>query len=180
MPRSTRGRHTGKETSKEMDSLTRHGPRIEARLRVDLGAGRTDVDAQAYADLLAAMVRRHEPLRVDPRAALPATYLRRLMARPDVHTLTYRDGDRLLAAGMVLGDGAHLAGAHWAMLHPRDGGVPHLYFDHLARLVRHAIESGAEQLTAGRGYVTPKRTMGFGTLPMHFVGVPRPLMGGRR
>lgn len=160
-------------------SLARHALRIQERLEIDFGAGRTDVDAEAYAALLAAMAHRHKPLRVDPRAALPAEYLRLLMARPDVRTLTYRDGDRLLAAGLLLGDGPRLSGAHWAMLHPADGGVPHLYFDHLARLVRHGIATGAEQLSAGRGYVTPKITMGFSAEPLHFVAVPRPLMGRR-
>ncbi len=164
-------------SKKRRKSLRRLGPMIESQVRVEFGNARTDVDPQAVADLLVAMIERNAPLRVDPRPHMPAAYFAALMARDDVRTITYHQGERLVAVGTLLEHPRHPWGSYWAMVHPRDGGVPHLYFDHFLRYARHAIDSGAETLSSGRGFVDDKVSVGFDVTPLSFVGVPRPFLG---
>ncbi len=164
-------------SKKRRKSLRRLAPMIEDQARVEFGNGRTDVDPQAVADLLVSMIERNAPLRVDPRPHMPAEYFRALMARDDVRTISYHVDDRLVAVGTLLEHPRHPWGSYWAMVHPRDGGVPHLYFDHFQRYAQHAIAAGAETLSSGRGFVDDKVSMGFEVTPLSFVGVTRPFLG---
>lgn len=156
-------------------SLRRAARRIDSDLDVQLSTGRTDIDPDEAVGLFAAG--RYPALGVDPRPLLPAAYLRELTARHDVRTLTYRRRGELVGFGTCLADPRHPWASLWAMRHPGDGGYPHLFFDHWLRYLRQAIPAGASTFSAGRGYVTDKRRLGFGTFPLHFVAVPRPVMG---
>jgi hypothetical protein len=51
------------------------------------------------------------------------------------------------------------------------------YADCYARRVRHMIEHGRRELTAGRGLLDVKGRLGFGTRIRHSVAAPRPVLG---
>lgn len=164
-------------SKKRRKSLRRLAPKIEEQTTIRFASGRKDIDPVAAAGLLNAMVDRNTPMRVDPRPLFPPSYLAALFARDDVRTITYEAHGRLVAFGSLVDHPEAPWGSFWAMLHPRDGGVPHLYFDHFMRYARYAIDQGAHTLSSGRGYVVDKASVGFETTPLHFVGVTRPVLG---
>lgn len=164
-------------SKKRRKSLRRLAPRIEEQCRIEFGTKRTDLDPQRVADLLAGMVDRYAPLKVDPRPVVPAEYFEALMAREDVATISYHHQDTLVAVGTFMRHPQYPWGAYWGMVHPDDGGVPHLYFDHFMRYARYAIEEGARTLSSGRGFVEEKQSVGFEVTPLYFTGVTRPFLG---
>lgn len=164
-------------SKKRRKSLRRYRPIIEAQVEVRMGTGRTDLDPNSVAALAASMAERNEVLQLDPRPQMPAAYFAALMARDDVATISYQRGDELVAVGTMMLHPQHPWGSWWAMVHPRDGGVPNLYFDHFMRYAEFAIERGALTLSSGRGYVEDKVSVGFEITPLSFVGVTRPLLG---
>lgn len=169
--------YLAKLSKKRRKSLRRLGPRIEEQCRIEFGTKRTDLDPQRVSDLLAGMVDRYDRLPLDPRPVVPAEYFARLMDREDVATISYHHEGELVAVGTYMRHPKHPWGAYWGMVHPRDGGVAHLYFDHFMRYARYAIEEGASTLSSGRGFVEEKQSVGFDVTPLYFTGVLRPLLG---
>lgn len=162
-------------------SLRKTARRLEQQLRIRFDNNRTDLDPVAVAALNDDVCARHRRSKLDPRPRVPADYYRALMAREDVQTLSYHRGDELVAVGMLLRHRRNPWGSFWGMRHPSDGGVPHLYFDHFLRYVRHCIEvDGAEVLTSGRGLLEDKRSVGFRPDPMGVALVGRPFLAGTR
>ena len=177
LPDSFEG-YLAKLSKKRRKSLRRLAPRIEEQCRIEFGTKRTDLNPQDVADLLSGMVDRYEPLHIDPRPAVPAEYFAALMDREDVATISYHHEGRLVAVGTYMRHPHHPWGAYWGMVHPDDGGVPHLYFDHFMRYARYAIEDeGARTLSSGRGFVEEKQSVGFDVTPLYFTGVTRPFLG---
>lgn len=165
-------------SKKRRKSLRRLGPRIEEQTRIEFATKRTDLDPREVAELYRSVAARHPALKVDPRPRVPAEYFRALLDREDVRTISYHVGDRLMAFGTYLRHPVDPWGAYWGMVHPDDGGVPHLYFDHFVRYIRYAIEEeGARTLTSGRGLLEEKQSIGFELMPLYFVGVTRPFLG---
>lgn len=169
--------YLAKLSKKRRKSLRRLAPRIEEQCRIEFGTKRTDLDPQRVADLLSGMVDRYAPLTVDPRPVVPAEYFAALMDREDVATISYHHDDVLVAVGTFMRHPQHPWGAYWGMVHPKDGGVPHLYFDHFMRYARYAIDEGAVTLSSGRGFVEEKQSVGFDVTPLWFTGVVRPCVG---
>lgn len=165
-------------SKKRRKSLRRGAAAIEERTRVEFSTKRTDLDPVEVAELYRGMSDRYPPMRLDPRPQLPAEYFRRLLDREDVCTISYHADGRLMAVGTLMRHPVTPWGAYWAMVHPSEGGVPHLYFDHYARYVRYAIEEeGASGLSSGRGLVAEKQSVGYQVIPLSFVGVTRPFLG---
>ena len=152
-------------------------------LTVTLGPARTDLDPRALAGLHyehSRRLRRDSGLRnrLDPRAPLPAEYFAALNRRDDVLVVSYTGEDgRLLAFGTLLDHPATPKIGAWAALPADEGGRKHLYFDHYVRLVRHAIGSGAKELSAGRSMVEVKQSLGFEPVAMRLLGLPRGIAG---
>lgn len=169
--------YLAKLSKKRRKSLRRLAPRIEEQCRIEFGTKRTDLDPQRVSDLLSAMVDRYDKLPLDPRPVVPAEYFAALMEREDVATISYHHQDELVAVGTFMRHPKHPWGAYWGMVHPKDGGVPHLYFDHFMRYARYAIEEGAETISSGRGFVEEKQSVGFDVTPLYFTGVLRPFLG---
>lgn len=140
--------------------------------------GRDDLDAVE----VAAMINRHRAgfgrMPLDTRTAVSAAYLERFLPRPDVHTLSYHDRKgRLLAVHTLLDHPERPVSQHWAALRDDEGGRPGLYFDNYARAVKFVVRQGRPSLSAGRGMLDVKRSLGFVTRPVHSVLVPRPAVG---
>ncbi|RFU37570.1 GNAT family N-acetyltransferase [Actinomadura logoneensis] len=152
-------------------------------LEVAVGVRRTDLDADELARMHAAHTAKLAA-RFDVRAPLPPEYFRALCERDDVAMVSYREtpSGRLLAWGTLLMAGAAPGLGAWAALDPADGGRKHLYFDHYVRLLGLAVESARDAkeppvLNGGQGMAEVKRSLGFETVPMRTLVVPRPLVG---
>ncbi|MFG3441319.1 GNAT family N-acetyltransferase [Nonomuraea sp. NPDC047897] len=140
------------------------------------GTARGDLDAVELAELN----RRHTDRlasRLDPRAPLPAAYFHELLRRDDVRLISYHEGERLLAFSVVYEHPDTPVSGPWAALRPEEGGRQDLYFDVYPRIVRWAVEKGAERVLFGRGRVDIKRSLGMAHVPLRFVVVPRWAMG---
>jgi Acetyltransferase (GNAT) domain len=147
-------------------------------LTVRFEAARQDLDGSELATLLRTHRARFAKLRFDHRSAVSANYLSALVRRPDVHTLTYHDGGgRLLAFAVQLDHHAMPVFQHWASLAIEQGGRKHLYFDCYARMVRRMVEGSRMSITAGRGMLDVKASLGFTPRPLRVVVAPRPVAG---
>ncbi|MBB6345574.1 hypothetical protein FHU36_002083 [Nonomuraea muscovyensis] len=145
-------------------------------LTVREGTARGDLDPAELAELN----RRHTErlaARLDPRAPLPAAYFRELLRRDDVRVISYHEGERLLAFAIVYEHPATPVSGAWAALRPEEGGRQDLYFDVYPRIVRRAVETGAERVLFGRGRGEIKQSMGMEHVPLKFVVVPGWAMG---
>lgn len=155
--------------------LRKHAAALDAdpKIRIAYPANGADLDGPALAQLL----KRHNQnyaQRLDPRPPVSVAYLQALTGRPDVRTITYRDeSSRLLAFGILLDHVQRPALGWWAKLDLDQGGRPHLYFDSLMRHVDYVISSGRRELSAGRGQLDVKATMGFAEVSLCGVAVPR-------
>lgn len=136
-------------------------------------AGGAGLDGPALAQLL----KRHNENyaeRMDPRSPVSVAYLEAFLRRPEVRTITYRDRNSRLLAFCTLIDHAQTpALGWWAKLDLDQGGRPHLYFDALMRHVGYVISQGRRELSAGRGLLDVKATLGFAEVPLCSVAVPR-------
>lgn len=125
----------------------------------------------------AALLKQHNESyaeRMDPRAPVSAAYLATFVRRPDVRIITYRDRKaRLLAFGTLIDHPRTPVLGWWAKLDVDQGGRAHLYFDSVMRHVRYVISQGRPELSAGRGKLDVKATLGFGEVPLRGVVVPR-------
>jgi hypothetical protein len=126
------------------------------------------------------MLRAHRaakgPVKFDRRGLVTGEYLGELVRRPDVVTTTYHDGEgRLLAFVDLLDHPVTPLLQHWAALPPADGRPQHLYFDAIARAVRHMIEHRRKFLSLGRGVTDLKASLGFTPVRMLGAVVPRPV-----
>lgn len=160
--------------------LRRQHRRTEAdpELRVRGGAGRTDIDAAAAADLLNDHRARFAARTGDTRSPIAAPYMEAFVRRPDVHTLTYHDtGGRLLALNTLLDHRDVVVKQHWAALPGDEGGRRGLYFDAYVRAVRWCITRGRPRISSGRGKLDVKTSLGFTPRPVYGVIAPRPVMG---
>jgi uncharacterized protein len=142
-------------------------------LDVRFEPARQDLDG----DQLAGLLRRHRAkfarARLDPRAPLPGEYLHALVRRPDVLTLTYHAGTRLLAFAVVLDHPEMPVYQHWAAVDRDDGGRPHLYFDSYVRVIRHVVDGRRAALSSGGGMLDLKAALGFTARPRQILIVPR-------
>lgn len=143
-------------------------------LRVERGPAREDLDPSELAALLNGHNERLGVPAFAHRTKMAAAYLGALVRRQDVHTLTYRDArGRLLAFNTFLDHPETPVLHHWAARPVSDGGRYNLYFDCYFRGVRHMIEHGRAELSAGRGLSAVKASLGFELRPMSLVVVPR-------
>ncbi|OZM75311.1 GNAT family N-acetyltransferase [Amycolatopsis antarctica] len=150
----------------------------DSSLVVRGGAGRTDLDAAVVARLINAHRARFPAPPLDTRSPVAASYVDALVRHPAVHTLTYHDdGGRLLALNTMLDHPVTPVKQHWAALSRADGGRPNLYFDAYVRAVRWATAHGRPRVSAGRGKLDVKASLGFAPSPVHGVLVPRPVLG---
>jgi hypothetical protein len=161
--------------------IRRYARKIERdpSLEVRSGPGRADLDPHELAGLLTAHQVRLGTPRFDHRTPVAGAYLAELVRRPDVHTLTYRDAaDGRLLAFNTLVDHPETPVLHfWAARPVSDGGRYNLYFDCYLRCVRHMVEHGRPALTAGRGLLEVKASLGFEPQPRYAVVAPRPGLG---
>lgn len=142
-------------------------------LRVRFEAARDDLDGDELAGLLRRHRARFTRSRLDPRAPQSGEYLHTLVRRPDVLTLTYHAGTRLVAFATVLDHPELPVYQHWAALDREDGGRPHLYFDSYVRIVRHVVEHRRAALSCGGGMLDLKAQLGFTARPRQILVVPR-------
>jgi hypothetical protein len=160
-------------------SIRRYARLIERdpTLVVEHGPGRTDVEPAELTALLNAHNERLGVPAFSHRTKMATAYLGALVARPDVHTLTYRDLDgRLLAFNTLIDHPRTAVLHHWATLPITDGGRYNLYFDCYLRGVRHLVEHERPELSAGRGLSTLKTSLGFELREMSLVAVPAPVI----
>jgi len=158
-------------------NLRRRAKLIDGELSVVVRRGRTDVDPAELAGLAAGQQRR---LQRGPggRAPLSPGYFAELAGRDDVSFLTYADENgRVLAFSTMLHQPERLNLGLWGSVPVEEGGRGHLYYDHYLRAVRHAVEQGAKELTAGRGRLDVKTELGFQVVPMRVAVVPRWALG---
>lgn len=135
---------------------------------------RHDLDGRELATLLREHQAGFAKQRFDHRSAVCADYLSALVRRPDVYTLTYQDGGgRLLAFAVHLDHHAMPVYQHWASLTLDRGGRKHLYFDGYARMVRRVVDGKRVAITAGRGMLAVKASLGFTARQLRIVIVPR-------
>ncbi|WP_219510664.1 GNAT family N-acetyltransferase [Nonomuraea ceibae] len=169
-------------------TLRRQIRRIEedGTLTVVEGNGRTDLDPAELARLherhAARLTAPTTPrgwvaAALDRRLPLTAAYFAELIRRDDVRTVSYHEGDRLLAFAVVYDHPTTPMYGPWAALPAEEGGRKDLYFDSYVRIIAHATAGRAERLFAGRGFVDVKRSLGFDYLPMRLVAVPRWAIG---
>lgn len=142
------------------------------------GAARDDLDGAQIARL----INRHRTARgkapLDTRSPVSGAYFENFLRRPDVHTLTYHDAKgRLLAVNTLLDHPHSVIKQHWAALPMAEGGRQHLFFDSYQRAVRYLLRRGAAELSAGRRPHEVKCSLGFRTLPVYGVAVPRAAVG---
>lgn len=117
-------------------------------------------------------------LRMDTRSPVAAAYVDEFVHRKDVITRTYRDRcGRLLGFNTMIDHPQSSAVHHWAALPRAEGGRPNLYLDAYAHCVRHLIDRGNGELTAGRAMLAEKAALGFGTRDLFTVAVGRPVLG---
>jgi len=155
--------------------LRKHAASLEAdpELVIEYPAGGTGLDGPAFAQLLK-QHNQNYPEQLDPRSPVSAAYLEALLRRPDVRTITYRTrNSKLLAFGSLIDHPQVPALGWWAKLDLEQGGRPHLYFDSLMRHVSYVISRGGRELSAGRGQLDVKATLGFTEVPLCGVAVPR-------
>jgi hypothetical protein len=131
----------------------------DQRIVVDLAAAST-ADPAEVVHLL-----RHNENKYRGRLSpLPTAtgYLRALMRRDDVLTVTYRDRgtSALLAVGVTLDDPRWPMPRYWSMLPVEQGGVRNAYFHHLTVLVDWAIVNGKQGLLLGKGKSEVKESLG--------------------
>jgi hypothetical protein len=160
-------------------------------LETGAAAGRRDLDAHELATLLNEHRARQDRrawsegqraraggLHMDTRSPIPPVYLENFVRRPDVVTRTYRDrSGKLLGFNTMIDHPDSSAVHHWAALAGEDGGRKNLYVDCYAHCVRHMIDAGRPELTAGRALLGNKTALGFGTRVLWSVAVPRPVLG---
>lgn len=143
-------------------------------LVVSFGPARSDVDGAVLAGLMRTHRAKFGRQPFDPRTPVAGAYLAKMVARPDVHTLTYSDVDgQVQAFATYLDHPVTPILQFWASREDRG----HLYFDCHARAIRHVIAGGRKELFAGRAKAAEKESLGFGARPMCVVGVPGPLVG---
>ncbi|MGX7826273.1 GNAT family N-acetyltransferase [Actinokineospora sp. 24-640] len=159
--------------------------RVEETTRADPGLdvrespGRDDVDGHE----VAALINRHRagfpPQFLELRTPVSGAYLDRFLRRPDVRCLTYRrrDDGRLIAVNTVVDHPRSPVLQHWAALRDAEGGRRDLYFDCYRRGVRHMIDAGRAEISAGRGMTELKATLGFTPRDIVSLLVPGPLAG---
>jgi len=160
-------------------------------VHTEAAAGRTDLDEHELARLLNAHRARQDErawaggqrsriggLHMDTRSPLSPSYVDMLVRRRDVITRTYRDrAGTLLGFNTMIDHPRSVAMHHWAAVPVSEGGRKHLYADAYARCVRHMIDAGRPELTAGRARLDVKQRFGFGTRDLATIAVPRPVMG---
>lgn len=155
--------------------LRKHGASLDADpdIVIEYPAGGVDLDGPALAQLL----NKHNQnfaVRMDPRPPVSAAYLAEFLRHPDVRTITYRDrNSRLLAFGSLIDHAQTPAVGWWAKLDLDQGGRPDLFFDHFMRHVSYVISQGRRELSAGRGHLDVKATLGFAEVPLCVIVVPR-------
>jgi hypothetical protein len=161
--------------------IRRYARKIEQDTALDVrsGAGRTDLDPHELADLLTLHQSRLGTPRFDHRTPIAGAYLDAFVRRADVHTLTYRDAadNRLLAFNTLVDHPETPVLHHWAARPVSDGGRYNLYFDCYLRCVRHMVEHGRPGLSAGRGLLEIKTSLGFEPRDLYAVVAPRPVLG---
>jgi hypothetical protein len=164
---------------------------VAADLDTTAEAGRRDLDEHELATLLNEHRARQDRrawgqgqraraggLHLDTRSPIPPAYLGTFVRRPDVITRTYRDASgKLLAFNTMIDHPDSPAIHHWAALSGVAGGRRNLYVDCYAHGVRHMIEHGLPELTAGRALLGNKTALGFGTRELSSVAVPKPALG---
>lgn len=164
---------------------------LPGSLDVTTAAGREDLDAAELASLLNEHRARQDArawrsgqrariagLHLDTRSPVPTAYLAELLRSPNVVTRTYRDpSGRLVAFHTMFDTVGGVAMPYWAALPRERGGVPRLYVDGYVHAVRHLIDSGRPELTAGRTLLDLKAGLGFTTRTLSSIAVPRPVMG---
>ncbi|WP_436499909.1 hypothetical protein [Actinokineospora sp. HUAS TT18] len=189
--------NTGMSVPDWLESLAPECRAVIDRLAADPGLvteaapGRTDLDAPELAAMLNAHRARQDQrawdggqpsriggLHLDTRSPVAPAYLDAFVRRPEVITRTYRTPEgTLLGFNTMIDHPRGVAMHHWAATPASQGGVPYLYADAYARCVRHMIDNGRPELTAGRALLDVKRRFGFGTRELATVAVPRPVMG---
>lgn len=101
--------------------------------------------------------KRWPPLRVWPRELFAA-----VLALPDVEVIRYTDPDGgLIAAGLVFDHPTAPVLGPWGARPPGPGRRSGLWFDHLDRLIRRAIEGGRPLVIGGKGQSEMKASLGF-------------------
>jgi hypothetical protein len=161
-------------------SLRRQRRKLAAdpTLIVKGGLGRDDLDGATLSQLVNRHRARYGKRPNDSRTPPAAAYLDSFVRRPDVSTLTYHDSDgTLLAVNTLLDHPECPALQHWAALSVEEGGRRHLYFDSYVRGVRYMAKKGAKELSAGRGMLELKTSLGFSPREVHAVAAPRPVLG---
>ncbi len=118
-----------------------------------------------------ALLRRENELKYDA-APLSLPYIEGLLRHDDTLAVAYRDRDeRLLAIGLVLDHPAWPLYLTWGALPLRRGGLRHLYFDGIARVVGWAAANGKAGLVLGKGKPELKSDLGAELLPAYAIAV---------
>ncbi|WP_277068187.1 GNAT family N-acetyltransferase [Saccharomonospora viridis] len=146
---------------------------------VRFAAARDDLDGAELARLVNGhRMRFGKPPLLDNRGPIAAEYLHELVRRDDVVSLTYHDGSgRLLAFANLLDHPVVPLYQHWSALSREEGGKQHLYFDSYARMMGHVVAHGRPGLSAGRGKLDLKQSLGLQPRRRWAAAVPRPVAG---
>ena len=140
------------------------------RARTDIRVELVDSIDSAEACWLAELVHTRHRARGRLRPPVPAIYFERLIARPEVRLLTYRDAEgRLLAYMLVLDDRTQLSLLVWGSRSGSGDQPRNLYFDQYRRLIELMVTLGRERLVLGKGLTDIKAR--FGARPEPLFGV---------
>lgn len=142
------------------------------------GPGRTDLDPVEVTRLVNSHRLERGVARFDMRLLPTATYMDAFLRHRNVHTLTFHDtAGRLLGVNTLIDHPVRPVLQHWASAPLAEGGKPNLYFDAYIRVVRHLTAVGRPELSAGRGLLDVKETLGFEPNAVYGVVATRPVLG---
>nr|BFE56195.1 GNAT family N-acetyltransferase [Dactylosporangium thailandense] len=137
---------------------------------VHFGPAPERFDAAAFHALAEQTDRRNHRRRFPPRRRWSLEFHAAQAAVPGARLLRYTAADGRLVGATITFDhpSAPLAGP-WAALDPHEGGRSGIWYEHFARSLRWAIESGRGGYIAGKGLMAQKAELGFEAVPQFTV-----------
>lgn len=124
------------------------------------GGGPVPVQPAQLCELTASVVRRHHDKWWLPKRFLSPEMAAAQLASPDVHVYGYRDGDRLIAAGVIFDHPELPLTGSWGAYSVDEGGRRELWYHNNAELTRWCIETGRRGYLSGQGSLVEKRSLG--------------------
>ncbi|WP_426504695.1 hypothetical protein ACPPVO_44860 [Dactylosporangium sp. McL0621] len=142
----------------------------DAGVTVHFGPPPERFDAAAFHELAEQTDRRNHRRRFPPRRRWSLEFHAAQAAVPGARLLRYTAADGRLVGATITFDhpAAPLAGP-WAALDPHEGGRSGIWYEHFARSLRWAIESGRGGYIAGKGLMAQKAELGFEAVPQFTV-----------